>query len=220
MAKGKIRILLAGKSNRMWSDFKASIVNEAKFVVVAEADYDENIPDLISVNQPDVVLIDIDYAEPRSVEAFQLITLQSPDTKVIILSSTETPEHVLQALDAGALGYLLKDSMPAQYKLAILKVAEGHTFLCQEVQNSILEYAQSARTVNTQAKELLTPRQNQVLLLIIEGFTSKQIATHFDLSEKTIESHRAEIMRRLQAKNLPDLVRIAIQSGLYPTHKR
>jgi len=168
----------------------------------------------IERDQPDVVLMDISMPGLNGLEAAAQVVNEYPNVRVIILSMHADEEYVLQALRAGAAGYLLKDSDAAELELAITAVVRGETYLSPQVSKHVI--ADYLRLVGSEsgAHEQLTPRQREVLQLIAEGHTTKQIAQILSVSEKTAMTHRAQLMERLDIHDIAGLVRYAIRIGL------
>ncbi|HEX9463967.1 MAG TPA: response regulator transcription factor, partial [Alphaproteobacteria bacterium] len=137
-----------------------------------------------------------------------------PQVRVIVLSMHTNESYVLQALRAGASGYVLKGSPPNELELAIASVARGEIFLSPAISKHVIDAYLNRTEVKTSSLEQLTPRQREILQLIAEGKSSKEIAQLLDASVKTIESHRASLMERLDIHDLAGLVRYAIRHGL------
>jgi DNA-binding NarL/FixJ family response regulator len=182
--------------------------------VVAETGDGRQALRLAQEVQPDVILMDISMPGLNGLEATARVVGEHPDIRVIMLSMHADEEYVLRALRAGASGYLLKDSDAAELKLAITAVVRGETYLSPQVSKHVI--ADYLRLVGNEsgAHEQLTPRQREVLQLIAEGHTTKQIAQILSVSEKTAMTHRAQLMERLDIHDIAGLVRYAIRTGL------
>jgi DNA-binding NarL/FixJ family response regulator len=146
----------------------------------------------------------------NGLDATARVCASSPKTRVIILSMNSTPEYVLQSLRAGAAGYLLKDDGPAVLEAAIRAVARGENYLC----SGVSKYVVSGYVHRDRGVERLTPRQREVLQLIAEGATTKQMARKLGISAKTVETHRSQLMQALDIHDVAGLVRYAIRMGL------
>lgn len=168
---------------------------------------------------PDLVVMDVSMAILNGVEATEQL-LKSCDTRVVILSMYSNAEYVQRALKAGASGYILKDATTTELELAIEAVNKGEIYLSPAVAKGVLDncmdYFDQAREQEAQDLEELTPRHRQILQLVVEGKTSKEIAELLHLSAKTVEGHRAELMNRLGIHDIPNLVRYAIRTGVIP----
>lgn len=190
--------------------------------VVGEASNGREALDLIKANPPDVVLMDITMAEMNGLVATAQITHDFPQVRSLMLSMHVTKEYVTQALQAGASGYLLKDAAPTELELAIRSVMRGEKYLSPAVSTHVIaDYLQRATGSTTNRADTalssttpLTLRQREILQLIAEGNTTKEIATKLTLSVKTVETHRTQLMERLDIHDIAGLVRYAIRIGL------
>jgi len=193
---------------------RALVQNLAGVEVVAEAVDGREALALVKQHDPDVVLMDISMAGLNGLEAAARMAKDHPNTRVIILSAHSNEEYVCQALRAGAAGYLLKDAGTAELDLAVKAVARGETYLSPAVSKHVI--ADYMRRVGGESGslELLTPRQREILQLIAEGQTTKQIANTLHISVKTVETHRMQLMERLDIHDVPGLVRFAIRMRL------
>ena len=182
--------------------------------VIAEASEGRAALESISNDNPDIVLMDIAMPGLNGLEATRRIVRNSGKTRVIILSMHASEEYVWQALRAGACGYLLKGGSFAELGLAIESVCGGEIYLSPPISKQlIMEYLQrtgaEGRTV-----EVMTSRQREILQLIAEGKSTKQIALVLKISVKTVETHRAHLMRRIGVSDVASMVRYAIRTGL------
>lgn len=215
-----IRVLLADDHELVRAGFRALLAGLSDVEVVAEADDGRAALALIAVHQPDVVLMDISMPGLNGMEATGRIVKEFPRTRVIILSMHANEDHVLLALRKGASGYLLKGARLAELDLAVRSVARGQLYLSPAVSKHVLaDYMRagepSAPSVGESSSiDRLTPRQREVLQLIVEGRTVKQVAQTLGISAKTVETHRAQIMERLAIHDLAGLVRYAIRAGI------
>jgi DNA-binding NarL/FixJ family response regulator len=182
--------------------------------VVAEAADGREAIKLVAEHRPEVVLMDISMTGLNGIDATRQIVKEHPKVRVIVLSMHTDNKYVLQALRAGAAGYVLKGSTPKELELAIESVAQGAIFLSPTISRRVIEGYLSRTADETDLLEQLTPRQREILQLIAEGNSSKQIAHLLDSSVKTIESHRASLMERLDIHDVAGLVRYAIRNGL------
>ena len=190
--------------------------------VVGEASNGREALDLIKAAPPDVVLMDITMAEMNGLVATAQITHDFPQVRILMLSMHATKEYVTQALQAGASGYLLKDAAPTELELAIRSVMRGEKYLSPAVSTHVIaDYLQRATGSTTSRVDTtissttpLTLRQREILQLIAEGNTTKEIAAKLTLSVKTVETHRTQLMERLDIHDIAGLVRYAIRIGL------
>ena len=208
-----ISVLLADDHTLVRAGIRSLLEKIAGVVVVAEASDGREILRLVADHQPDLVLMDIAMPNVNGLEATRLLTERHPQVRVIILSIYSDEEHVYQALRAGAAGYLLKGGGTEELELAIRSVAQGETYLAPQVSRPVIdEYIR--RTNVSRPGEILSNRQLQVLQLIAEGKTMKQVALELGISIKTVETHRAQLMSRLNIHDVAGLVRYAIKRGL------
>jgi DNA-binding NarL/FixJ family response regulator len=209
-----IRVLLADDHALVRAGFRALLQSLPDMEVVAEAGDGREALRLIDLHQPDVVLMDIGMPGLNGLEAAARIVEESPHIRVIILSMHATEEYVLRALRAGAAGYLLKDAGTAELELAVRAVVQGEMYLSPAVSKHVIaEYVQRVSS-EPNSFEQLSPRHREILQLIAEGQTTKEIAQTLDLSVKTIETYRTQLMERLDIHDIAGLVRYAIRMGL------
>jgi DNA-binding NarL/FixJ family response regulator len=214
-----ICVLLAEDHALVRAGFRALLENLPGIQVVAEAGDGREALRLIETHRPNVVLMDITMPGLNGLEAAARVASEFPYVHVIILSMHANEEYVLQALRAGAAGYLLKDADPAELEMAVTAVARGETYLSPPVSKRVI--ADYVRRVGDESSSLvrLTPRQREVLQLITEGHTTREIARILDVSVKTVETHRTQLMERLDIHDIAGLVRYAIGVGLVSLEK-
>jgi DNA-binding NarL/FixJ family response regulator len=182
--------------------------------VVGEASDGLELLELAAQTQPQVILMDIAMPGLNGLEATGRITKSWPDVRVLILSMHQNAEYIRQALRQGAVAYLLKDSAPMELELALKAVLKGETYLSPAVSKGVVsDYVQRLRS-EEQPIDTLTPRQREVLQLIAEGQSTKDIARRLDLSVKTVETHRTQLMKQLDIHEVTGLVRYALRAGL------
>jgi DNA-binding NarL/FixJ family response regulator len=167
---------------------------------------------------PDVAVIDIAMPELNGIEAAQGIGEVCPSTQIIILSMHSTTEHIFRALQAGARGYLLKESAGIEVVKAVRSVHAGHHYLSQKISDMLVDdyvrQRQAAEAKSPLAR--LSPREREVLQLVVEGKSSAEIADILSLSVKTVETYRSRLMLKLGISDVPGLVKFAVQHGLTP----
>jgi len=184
-------------------------------VVAETADGLEAIKQAKTLN-PDVILMDISMPGLNGIEATRRIRKDCPRIRVVILSMLSSPEDIFRALQAGATGYLLKESAGTEVIQAVLSASSGRRYLSRKVDDIVIDSYIQERT-QVQAKsplEQLSDREKEVLQMVAEGKTSSEIAGILFLSVKTIETYRSRIMQKLGLKDVPSLVRFAIEKGL------
>ena len=210
-----VRILLADDHSLVRAGIRSLLGAMAEVQVVGEAASGEEALELAARQQPDVVLMDIAMKGITGLEAAARMRETQPAVRVVILSMHSGEEYVLQALRAGAAGYLLKDASTGELELALRSVMRGESWLSPAVSRQVVEgYAQ--RSGAEAAPDVLTARQREVLKLVAGGKSTKEIAFFLNLSVKTVETHRAQIMERLGIRDVPGLVRYALRTGLVP----
>lgn len=217
----QIRVLLADDHNLVRAGIRALLSNMPEIQVVAEAADGRQIRALIQQDKPDIVLMDIAMPELNGLDATAQLVKEFPRLRIIILSMYATEGYVLKALRAGASGYLLKGAATPELAQAIKAVAHGETYLSSAVSKHVIDaFKRGANSQVTDSDDtkrvdaLLTPRQREVLQLIAEGSSTKEIAEKLHISVKTAKTHRSELMRRLDLHDIAGLTRYAIQTGL------
>jgi DNA-binding NarL/FixJ family response regulator len=209
-----IRVLLADDHALLLAGLRALLQQFTGVEVVAEAHNGREALRLIEEHRPDVVLMDIMMPELNGLEATARAAGKFPNARVIILSMTSGQDFVLQALQAGAAGYLLKNVDPDELERAIRTVAAGQIHLCSAISRHVVELCLSRAGGSAPERPALTPRLREVLQLIAEGSTTKLIAKKLGISVKTAESYRAELMDALDIRDVAGLTRYAIRTGL------
>src|SRR5882672_2132863 len=199
------RVLIADDHTLVRAGIRSLLDKLSGIEVVAESSNGREVLRLVAEHQPQIVLMDIAMPELNGLEATTRLTELHPDVRVVILSIYSDEEHVYQALRAGA--------SVEELELAIRSVARGETFLSPQISRPLIdEYVR--RTRASRPEEILSTRQRQVLQLIAEGKTMKQVALDLGISVKTVETHRAQLMDRLNIHDVAGLVRYAIKMRL------
>lgn len=211
-----VRIMLADDHKVICQGLSALIEKEPGIEVVAEAGNGRIAVELAQQHQPDLIMMDIGMPGLNGIEATRRILLNNPETKVIILSMHSDKQLVNNALAAGARGYLLKECAFEELIWAIQSVMSGQIFLSTSITNMLME--EYVRLVSlsrfSDSLSLLTSREREVLQLIAEGKKTKEIASILNVSFKTIENHRTQIMNKLNIYSVADLTKYAIREGL------
>jgi len=184
---------------------------QADFQIVGEAANGREVLELAEKLQPDVVIMDVTMPELNGIEATRRLTGVAPRARVLALSMHKDAVYVREILRAGARGYLLKDSADADLIAAVRAVAKGEAWLTPAVSDAVLT---DYRHHVTDPLDLLTTREREVLQMIAEGKTNKEIATTLNLSVYTVEAHRGRVMEKLNLHSAGELVRFALRSGL------
>ena len=212
-----LRLLLADDHALVRAGMLALLSELPGVTVVAETGDGREALRLIRERKPDVALLDISMPGLNGLEVAARVAQEHPATRVIIVSMHGDDESVRRALVAGAAGYLLKNSDRSELELALNTVARGDTWLSPSLTKRVVAaYAQGARGPGEGGGpfEVLTPRQREVLQLVAEGHSNKEIASRLQVALKTVETHRTDLMERLGIHGVAGLVRYAIQVGL------
>lgn len=207
-----IRILLAEDHTLVRAGIRTLLNRLEGMEVVAEASDGQEAVKLARRENPDLVVMDIAMAGLNGLEATRRIRRESPDCRVLILSMHANEQYVYQALQAGASGYLLKDAATEELELAIQAAMRGQTYLSPRISRQLVE--DYLKHGESNPADQLTPRQREILQLIAEGQSTREIAERLHVSVKTVETHRAQLMDRLDIHDVPGLVRFAIRTGV------
>ena len=213
-AMPKIRVLLADDHKLFRAGIRSLLQTLDDIEVVAEAGDGREALRLAAAHRPDVVLMDIMMPNLNGLDAAARIAHAYPHTRVIMLSMSADEDSVLKTLRAGAVGYLVKTADPAELELAIRAAMRGEKFLSSAVSEHVVSVCLNRLDKEQTSLERLTPRQREVLQLVAEGHTTKDIAKRLEISTKTAEAYRGEIMRALDIHDIASLTRYAIRTGL------
>ncbi len=211
----KIRIVLADDHKLMRSGLRVLLEQQQDFTVVGEASDGREAVALVNSQKPDVLVMDIGMPNLNGIEAAGQITEGHPEISIVMLSMHSDESYVLRALKAGAKGYLLKDSAETELIRAVRSVAEGKSFFSPAVSKVLLDdYVRKLkRSGSEDPYDLLTPREREVLQLIVEGKSNKDVAQLLNLSVYTVETHRSNIMEKLNLHGVPELILYAFRKG-------
>lgn len=209
-----IRVLLAEDHTLVRAGFRALLEKIEDLQVIEEVSDGRTAVQRSKDLEPDVVLMDIAMPSMNGLEATRRILQECPRTKVLILSMYTNEEYLREALRAGAAGYLLKDANRNELESAIKSVYRGDTYLTPSMAKFVVDAYCRKGEAHTGPLTRLTGRQREILQLIAEGCSTKQIAQRLDLSVKTVETHRAQLMERLDIHDVPGLVRLALRTRL------
>jgi two-component system, NarL family, response regulator NreC len=207
----RIRILLADDHAVVRQGFKMILSAQPDMEIVGEAGNGREAIELAESLKPDIVVMDVAMPELNGIEATRRLSTSSPHARVIALSMHKDNVYVREILRAGARGYLLKDSVAADVVSAIRAVARGESYLSPAVSNAVLD---DYRKHVTNPIDLLSSREREVLQMLAEGKTNKEIAVVLNLSVYTVDAHRGRIMEKLNVHSINELVRFAVRNGL------
>jgi DNA-binding NarL/FixJ family response regulator len=208
-----VRVLLGDDHALVRAGIRALIERQDGFEVVGEASTGYEAVELVAKLRPDIAMLNISMPQLTGLEATARIVREYSRTRVIIASLHSDPEYVRRALALGASGYLVKTADPRELGLALAAVARGEVWLSPFVSRSIVNALTRGEKPPDQF-ELLSSRQREVLQLVAEGYSSKEIASRLRVSAKTVEAHRAQLSQRLGVRGVPGLVRWAIRLGV------
>ena len=209
-----IRVLIADDHAVIRDGLRYLLEAQGDMTVVGDAADGRQAVRLVQQVCPDVVVMDIAMPELNGIEAALQIQAACPQVQVIMLSIHSTAEHVARALQAGAQGYLLKETAGTEVAAAVRAVHAGHRYLSAKIAETVID--DYVRHPAASPLDRLSPREREILQLVAEGKSSARIAEVLSLSVKSVETYRARLMQKLGLGDLPSLVRFAIQQGLTP----
>ncbi|ANF26104.1 response regulator [Stutzerimonas stutzeri] len=212
------RVALIDDHGLVRAGLRALVQDQPGYEVVAEGADGSEVHGILSRLKPDILLLDISMKHMSGLDALRQWRTEFPDVQILILSMHTTPDYVLQALRLGASGYLLKDAAAQELELALRALSRNESYLSPGIaqtviQSAVIEGGQRAEPAAAQ----LTPRQIEILRLIVRGVSTREIASGLGLSVKTVDAHRAQIMDRLKLRDVPSLVLYALRKGLVST---
>ena len=212
----QIRIVLADDHTIIRSGLRLLLEQQADFKVVAEAEDGRQAVQLVSKHRPDVAILDIGMPQLNGIEATRQIVAQEAHPNVVILSMHSDESYVLRALKAGARAYILKNAAEADLIRAVQAVSEGKSFFSPVISKMLLEdYVRQVREKEVEdSYDLLTPREREILQLLAEGKTNKEAANLLGVSPHTIETHRGNILEKLNLHSVPELILYAVRKGI------
>jgi len=210
----RLRIALADDHTLVRAGIRALLEADGRVEVVAESGDGREALELVLRHRPDVALIDLGMPGLNGLELARRLTQELPRTRVIVLSMHAEASYVRQALKAGVAGYLVKGAAVSELPLAIESVVRGETYLSPRISQTVVQDSLRDGAGEPDPLEGLTGRQREILQLVAEGRSTKEIASALELSVKTVETHRSRIMDRLGIRDIAGLVRLAIRTGL------
>jgi DNA-binding NarL/FixJ family response regulator len=213
-AAPRIRVLLVDDHKLFRAGIRSLLKTLDDIEVVAEAGDGREALRLVEAHHPDVVLLDIMMPGLNGLDAAARMARTFPRSRVVILSMNADEDSVLKTLRAGAVGYLVKTADPAEMELGIRAAARGQRFLSSAVSEHVVAACLKRLDREQTSLERLAPRQREVLQLVAEGHTTKEIAKKLDISVKTAEAYRGELMKALDIHDIASLTRYAIRTGL------
>jgi len=208
------RVILAEDHTLVRAGIRSLLESIAGVVVIGEAGDGQSVLQLIEKEAPELVIMDIAMPGMSGLQAAEKISTLYPTVKVLILSMYNNEEFVLKALKSGAAGYLLKEASTLELKLAVEAIADGEIYLSPGVSRQVVSNYIQHVNGRPDSFAILTPRQRQVLQLIVDGFTTKEIARELNISLSSAETHRMRLMERLDIHDVAGLVRFALLNGM------
>jgi two-component system response regulator NreC len=214
-----IRVLVGDDHSVVREGIRHVLSDSARFQVVGEAASGVAAIESSAALQPDVVVLDISMPGGSGLHAVGDILERAPKTRILMLSVHDDLEYVLESARAGAHGYLRKDSSPAELRAAIEKLFGGQEYYSADVTKQLADAARSVRSAETPVKppravDVLTAREQQILVHIAEGLTNKEIGAKLGISTRTVEAHRDSLMRKIGIRTVAGLTRLALEQGL------
>jgi two-component system response regulator NreC len=206
----RVKILLADDHTIVRQGLKLILSAHADLEVVGEAANGREAVELANNLRPDIVLMDVQMPELNGIDATRRMVAANPRIRVLVLSMHKEAVYVREILKAGARGYILKDAIDTELLNAIRSVAQGDGYISPAVAGALNDKLKDP----SNPVDMLSAREREVLLLIAEGKTNKEIATHLNLSVYTVDSHRGKIMEKLNLHSAGELVRFAMKNGL------
>ena len=212
----KKRIVLAEDHTILREGLRMLLSSNPAFEVVAEAEDGLEAVRCTDSTKPDLVLMDLSMPRMNGMGAIQEIKKQCPETKILVLTVHKTEEYILATLKAGADGYILKDATHSELMLAIDCVFSGKSYLSPGISEKVIEgYLEGRGTIkSTTSWESLTQREREILKMVAEGYKNKDIAEYLCISAKTVEKHRANLMKKLDLHSASSLTAFAMEKGL------
>ncbi|WNW09616.1 response regulator transcription factor [Pseudomonas sp. DTU_2021_1001937_2_SI_NGA_ILE_001] len=210
-------LLLIDDHSLIRAGIRAMINDIPGFSVIGEADDGAALSELALQLQPDIILLDISMKHTNGLDALRQLLLMRPQSKVLILSMHTDPELIMRALKGGAHGYLLKDTSIIELEQALRALLHGERYISPAIAHTVINQALGGTlpaNVTTQRQHNLTARQLEILRLIVRGKSTREIANGLDLSIKTVETHRAQIMKRLQIYDIAGLVLYCVRERI------
>lgn len=209
-----IRVLLADDHRLVRAGIRSLLEEIPNVEVVAEAGDGRETLDLVRQHNPNIAMIDVAMKGLNGLEVARHMSRDFPHVKVLILSMHTNEEYVIKALKGGAAGYLIKDAATEELSLALKAVSKGETYLSPIISKGVIDNLIALSEGRSETGDILTPRQREILQLIAEGKSTKEIAAILGVSVKTVETHRTQLMNRLDIHDIAGLVRYAVRTGL------
>ena len=210
-----VRIVIADDHEMVRRGLAATLADDERWTVVAQADNGRDAAQLVATHRPDIAILDLSMPELNGLDATRRILAARPETRVLILTAHESEQLVREVLAAGARGYVLKSDAGRILVRAVEALLEGQTFFTSKVARLVLEgYLRAAGSEAPDIGQTLSAREREIVQLLAEGASNKDVARALGISVKTAETHRANIMRKMQFASLSDLVKYAVRNKI------
>jgi DNA-binding NarL/FixJ family response regulator len=215
MAMDKIRVMIADDHKIFRDGIKSILEKEKDMEVVEEAAQGSEVLEKVGKSAIDVIVMDIDMGKPDGIEITEIISKKYPDVKILILSMMGLHDFIIQALEKGAIGFILKNAGKDEMLTAIRSVAKGDSYFSREVSAILIEHLNKPRAAKKRIADIpLSARELEVLKLIVQENSNPEIAEKLFISIRTVDTHRRNLLEKLGVKNTAGLVKYAIQKGL------
>ena len=214
--KKRHRIVIAEDYTILREGLRSLLSSNPEFEVIGEAEDGQDAIQKVEKMGPDLVLMDLSMPRMSGMDAIREIKRRSPGTKILVLTVHKTEEYILAAFQAGANGYVLKDATHAELGLAIQSVLDGKQYVSPGISERLIEGYLEGRKKGKPISswDTLTQREREILKLIAEGYKNKEIGDYLCISVKTVEKHRANLMKKLDIHNIQSLTALALEKGL------
>jgi two-component system, NarL family, response regulator NreC len=213
----RVPIVVAGNQDILGQGLRLLFEGQEDFRVIAEATAGLEASQLVQALQPNVLVVDFMMSDLSGLEVTRKVRRHSPATRVVMLAVYSDDAHVFEALQSGVFGYVLKESSPASLFQAVREAYAGRRYLSPPLSERLIEtYLANPQAAPMVPHEILTPREREVLHLAARGVTNREIATTLFISPRTVETHRANLRRKLNLRTQADLIRYALQHGILP----
>ena len=211
----KIRVMIADDHKIFRDGIKSILEKEKDMEVVEEAASGSEVIEKVGQSAIDVIVLDIDMGKPNGIELAEIISKEYPDVKILILSMMGLHDFIIQALEKGAIGFILKNAGKDEMLTAIRSVAKGDSYFSREVSTILIEHLNKPRAAKKRIADIpLSARELEVLTLIVQENSNPEIAEKLFISIRTVDTHRRNLLEKLGVKNTAGLVKYALQKGL------
>lgn len=219
----KTNVILTDDHHIVRHAIKTILESDSKFHISGEADNADQALDLVRANNPDILIIDIGLPRRSGLDLINQARTASPKTKIIVLTMYEDEQKVRQALEYGASGYIIKDSLPRDILSAVNLINAGGTYVPQKFQHLVSDLGSEKRLVRSRSRNkrsssdplgILSPREREMFMYLADGQPNRQIAQRLFISPRTVETHRARVIKKLNLKSNADIIKYAVRNGL------